>query len=145
MSSQSDETPALAREDISYEVVGDRIAELAAQLQMLANALNGERKTISELWDELEAAQDMGVDSDDPEFRDALDTYYRRTGALIAQTLIGLRTHRRAYNYLERAITEWAVHVNPKISQRDAARYLGVANNTINRWTANPLEVETDK
>ncbi|QEE62330.1 helix-turn-helix domain-containing protein [Salinibacterium sp. dk2585] len=94
----------------------------------------GQRAEAADLKREIRQAEEHGWPED---FAEELE---RRQEAVLIRTLSGLKRFRRSYEYTERAIAEYALHAG--LSQRDVARYLGVAASTINRWAQNPLEAQ---
>jgi Trp operon repressor len=64
----------------------------------------------------------------------------RHRSEQLQRTLMGMRSFRRNYDYWERAIAEYALRTG--MTQRDAARLLGVSTATINRWNQHPVATE---
>lgn len=70
-----------------------------------------------------------------------VDNENSRTRVAFRDTLNAMRDFRREYDRWERLTAEYAL-TQMSYSQRDAARELGVAASTINRWAQHPLKVE---
>lgn len=128
MSEESNDQ-TFARDEVTFAQLGEIIEALADDLHAVAT-----RAEAKELKREMNNLQDRDWAIDDVQ-----EEYNRRTAAVMIRTLSGLKRFRRNYEYWERAIAEYALK-NEGLSQRDAARYLGVAGSTINRWAQNPLK-----
>lgn len=131
MSKEPEDLPPLAREEVTFDQLGAIIDTLAEQLGSVAS-----RAEASDVKRDIQTVNTHSIDDDD--VNDALN---RRTEAVLIRTLSGLKQFRRNYEYWERAITEYALDKHG-LSQRDVARYLGVAASTVNRWAQNPLEAQ---
>ena len=121
----------LARDEVTFDLLGDLINDLAAQLNDVGNRAQAQelKRDIAEVH--RNEVMDHDVD----------DELNQRMDAALIRALSGLKQFRRNYEYWERAIAEYAL--KPRgLSQRDVARYLGVAGSTINRWSQNPLEAQ---
>lgn len=126
--SPTDGSIVFARDEVTFGQLSAIIEALAEQLQTVAN-----RAEATDLKREIDEVESFGVT--DTDVHDELD---RRIEAVFIRALSGLKQFRRNYEYWERAIAEYALE-KQGLSQRDAARYLGVAASTINRWAQNPL------
>jgi transcriptional regulator with XRE-family HTH domain len=134
MSTQDNEQSQLARAEVTFGQLGALIESLSEQLATVAN-----RAEASDVKRDTQAINTHGID--DP---DVIDELNRRTEAVIIRTLSGLKQFRRNYDYWERAIAEYSLETQG-LSQRDVARYLGVAASTINRWAQSPLEAQDSR
>ncbi len=131
MRKEPDDSPPLAREEVTFDQLGALLDTLADQLSTVANR--------AEAVDVKRAIQDeetIGITDEA-----VIEELNRRTEAVLIRTLSGLKQFRRNYEYWERAIAEYALD-KQGLSQRDVARYLGVAASTVNRWAQNPLEAQ---
>lgn len=124
----------LARDEVTFDQLGSLIEDLAAQLHEV-----GKRAEASELKRDIEEIRKNDVMDDDVH-----DELNQRMDATLIRALSGLKQFRRNYEYWERAIAEYALK-HRGLSQRDAARYLGVAGSTINRWSQNPLQAQNQQ
>ncbi|MBH0055013.1 helix-turn-helix domain-containing protein [Salinibacterium sp. SWN139] len=131
MSKEPEDAPPLALEEVTFDQLGALIETLAEQLNTVAN-----RAEANDVKRDLQEIRVHGVTDDD-----VIDELDRRTEAVVIRTLSGLKQFRRNYEYWERAIAEYALE-RQGLSQRDVARYLGVAASTVNRWAQNPLEAQ---
>lgn len=137
MTSDNEEQPnesPLARDEVTFSSLATTIGDLAEQLQSVAR-----RAEAKSLKRDLTAVKRQSID-DDEVFKD-LDA--RITDTFI-RALNGLRQFRRNYDHWERTITEHVL-ANRGVSQREAARHLGVAASTINRWAQHPLKANGDE
>lgn len=128
MDKDPQDSPPLAREEVTFDELGSLIQELAEQLNTVAV-----RAEAADVKRDMKTAIEHGLDQDE------FDEIDRRREAALIRTLSGLKQFRRNYEYWERAIAEYALG-KQGLSQRDVARYLGVAASTVNRWAQNPLE-----
>ncbi|MBH0099924.1 helix-turn-helix domain-containing protein [Salinibacterium sp. NSLL150] len=131
MSKEPDDSPPLALEEVSFDQLGAIIEALVEQLGTVAN-----RAEANDVKRDIQEVHTHGVTHED-----VIDELDRRTEAVVIRTLSGLKQFRRNYEYWERAIAEYALE-KQGLSQRDVARYLGVAASTVNRWAQNPLEAQ---
>ncbi|MEL0627642.1 helix-turn-helix transcriptional regulator [Salinibacterium amurskyense] len=131
MSKEPEDAPPLALEEVTFDQLGALIEELASQLGTVAN-----RAEALDVKRDLQTVRAHSVTDED-----VIDELERRSEAVLIRTLSGLKQFRRNYEYWERAIAEYALE-KKGLSQRDVARYLGVAASTVNRWAQNPLEAQ---
>src|SRR5690554_3829404 len=115
MSKDPQDSPPLAREEVTFDLLGSLIQDLADQLNTVAA-----RAEAADVKRDLKLAIEHALDQDE------FDEIERRSQAALIRTLSGLKQFRRNYEYWERAIAEYALE-NEGMSQRDVARYLGVA------------------
>ena len=88
---------------------------------------------------QLDAMEAQGVDfSDLPEDGVA---FARERAEDLRRALLALGSFRREYSRWERLLTEYAL-TRENLTQRDAAKLLGVGLSTVNRWAQHPLRVE---
>lgn len=124
----AEDSVSYARDEVSFGSLGSILADLAEQLQSVADRAQAEglKREIANM--EEHGLMDEGYERD-------IDL---RIEATRTRVLSGLKQFRRNYDYWERAIAEQMLASG--MSQRDVARYLGVATSTINRWAQHPLE-----
>lgn len=118
-----------AHEEIAFSTLAATLTDLADQLQAVAR-----RADAKDIKRDLAAVERQDID--DEEVHQEINDRITET---FVNTLNGLRQFRRNYEYWERAITEHVL-ANRGVSQREAARHLGVAASTINRWAQHPLK-----
>lgn len=116
-------------DDMTFSEIGERLRDLGHQLIAIADNTDG--KNIRMELDHL--------DRRDNPF-DAMEADRISTLA-IRSTLTGLGAFRRDYANWERLVVEFAL-THHGITQRDAARLLGVGLSTVNRWAQHPLTYE---
>jgi len=122
---EPDEGEDLAPSGMAFTDVGMRLSELARQLSIVAEHIDDKafRK------DAIEVAK-FGN-------REAEEDLEREVETRLERTLLGMQSFRRNYDYWERAIAEYALRSG--MTQREAARLLGVSTATINRWKQHPV------
>lgn len=135
MTEQQEQDEVLyARDEISFDQLGNLLEEMAEELQSIAQ--RAKDADVERLHRELDL-----MDYPEVEIYEEIN---RRVGATTVRTLGGLKRFRRNYEYYERAIAEWALS-NDQLSQRDVARYLGIGLSTVNRWAQNPLKAQDNR
>jgi DNA-binding transcriptional regulator YiaG len=115
----------LATEGMTYGEVGLQLSELARQLAAVAAHIDDPK-----FFRDADEASALGSDRDREDVERELETRLQRT-------LLGMQSFRRNYDYWERAIAEYALKNG--MTQRTAARLLGVSTATINRWAQHPV------
>ena len=126
---QDDEAPLLQVDELVFGDVGRTLVELTEQLRRVADLLAG--NDVARAW---ETAERVGA-------AEAYEDAEKLANTRFAETLSGLRSFRRNYDYWERAIAEFALS-KQNMTQREVARLLGVSTATINRWAQHPLVIE---
>lgn len=127
--SQDEDAPLLQVDELDFSDVGRTLKELTDQLRGVTDLLAG--GDLAKAW---ETAERVGV-------AEAYEDAESLSNARFSQTLSGLRSFRRNYDYWERAIAEFAL-TKQNMTQREVARLLGVSTATINRWAQHPLVIE---
>lgn len=127
--SQDEDSPLLQVDELDFSDVGRTLKELTDQLRAVTDLLAG--GDVAKAW---ETAERSGV-------ADTYEDAEKLSNARFSQTLSGLRSFRRNYDYWERAIAEFAL-TKRNMTQREVARLLGVSTATINRWAQHPLLIE---
>ncbi|MFC0680528.1 helix-turn-helix domain-containing protein [Lysobacter korlensis] len=115
-------------DEVTFFEVGMQLRELARQLSDVSQLIDDE-----ELRRLARQVDEIGVDELDEDVA-------RQQSDRLQRTLMGMRSFRRNYDYWERAIAEYALRSG--MTQRDAARLLGVSTATINRWNQHPVTRE---
>jgi len=126
---QDDQAPLLQLDELVFGDVGRTLTDLTEQLRRVANLLEG--KDLARAW----------AEADRVNVAEAYEEAEQLANVRFAETLSGLRSFRRNYDYWERAIAEFALS-KQNMTQRDVARLLGVSTATINRWAQHPLVIE---
>lgn len=133
MTPADDSQTDLQIDEIELRDIGINLEELAKRLHQAAERLKGRvllDPSVNWAKNEHEEMTDTEVAEENAETRGAF-----------RDTLKAMRTFRREYDRWERLTTEFAL-TRLGYSQRDAARELGVATSTVNRWAQHPLRVE---
>lgn len=122
-------TPGIRQiEDVTLYGIGSRLMDLGEQLRKVgSHAHSGKLRGLEELAD---------LSGEDEHHREVSQL---RSEAL-RRTLTDLAHFRKDYATWERLIVEYALQSG--MTQRDAARHLGVGLSTVNRWAQHPLTYE---
>jgi DNA invertase Pin-like site-specific DNA recombinase len=127
-----EDAPILQVDELNLFDVGRTLQELATQLRGVADLIDN-----GELRDMVKQAQEIQDDDLSEHVTRAVDEKFERT-------LTGLRSFRRNYDYWERVVAEYAL-TKQGLTQREAARLLGVSTATINRWAQHPVAIEASR
>lgn len=126
--------------DAEIEIVS--LTDIAFRFEQLGHDLENASKSLRvrpARQHQLDAMEAQGVDfSDLPEDGVA---FARERAEDLRRALLALGSFRREYSRWERLLTEFAL-TRENLTQRDAAKLLGVGLSTVNRWAQHPLRVE---
>ena len=126
--------------DTEIEIVS--LTDIAFRFEQLGRDLDNASKSLRvrpARQRQLDAMEAQGVDfSDLPEDGAA---FARERADDLRRALLALGSFRREYSRWERLLTEYAL-TRQNLTQRDAAKLLGVGLSTVNRWAQHPLQVE---
>lgn len=120
-------------DEVDLDGIGRGLDAIAKELQEAAARLFGRSMLedgVTYFKDPYEAMTDYEVMAENGE-----------TQAAFRSTLRSMRKFRREYDRWERLTAEYAL-TRMNYSQREAAKELGVATSTINRWSQSPLTIE---